>query len=88
MLNILRKSNLYSKFFVVSLFVSLTFCSKAKPMVLSQKEIKSPPSRIIRTCCSFGSNLHILSIEKFLKFYQKLMRLELLKRENFPKELF
>lgn len=64
MLNILRKSNLYSKFFVVSLFVSLTFCSKAKPMVLSQKEIKSPPSRIIRTCCSFGSNLHILSIEK------------------------
>lgn len=34
----------------------------AKPLPISDKDLTSPPSRIIRTCCSFGSDLRVAAI--------------------------
>lgn len=45
---------------LVILFSSTQLFSK--PLVLSPKELASPPPRIIRTCCSFGSEVGIIVI--------------------------
>ena len=34
----------------------------AKPLALTAKDFQSPPPRIIRTCCSFGSDLKVAAI--------------------------
>ena len=39
----------------------------AKGPVLSEKELSSPPPKIIRTCCSFGANLKMAGIPLFRK---------------------
>lgn len=44
--------------FLVSWVTSLY----GKPLNLPTKEIQSPPPRIIRTCCSFGSDLKVAAI--------------------------
>ena len=36
----------------------------SKPVKLSVKEIKMPPPRIIRTCCTFGANLSVVAVPK------------------------
>jgi hypothetical protein len=54
--------NLYR--FLTCLFLLLFYNGFSKPLVLSSKALKNPPPRIIRTCCSFGSDLHILSINR------------------------
>jgi len=36
--------------------------SEAKQPVLSEKAIKNPPPRIIRTCCSFGSEVGVMGL--------------------------
>lgn len=33
-----------------------------KPLPISDKDLASPPARIIRTCCSFGSDLRVAAI--------------------------
>lgn len=58
------KTQMLLKKSVCFVFLIGAMAVQSKPHLLSSKEIKSPPPRIIRTCCSFGSNLHILSIEK------------------------
>ncbi len=43
-------------------FILTTFLLSAKTPVLSKKELNSPPPRIIRTCCSFGSDVGMMGI--------------------------
>ncbi|MFT4665530.1 MAG: hypothetical protein ACI9VN_002814 [Patescibacteria group bacterium] len=38
------------------------FSSEAKQPVLSEKAMKNPPPRIIRTCCSFGSEVGVMGL--------------------------
>jgi Protein of unknown function (DUF4056) len=40
----------------------LPFKSEAKAPKLTEKQLNSPPPRIIRTCCSFGSEVSVLGI--------------------------
>ncbi|MEO1625893.1 MAG: DUF4056 domain-containing protein [Bacteroidota bacterium] len=46
------------------LTMALVLCgsvaSTAKEPILSEKELASPPPRIIRTCCSFGSDMKVM----------------------------
>lgn len=50
------------KLVLASIVLLGSLMSPAKPMVLTAKEFKNPPSRIIRSCCSFGANLHLMVI--------------------------
>lgn len=43
-------------------FIFICSQSWGKPLILSDHELASPPPRIIRTCCSFGSDVGVLSI--------------------------
>ena len=48
-------------FFIAFLFL-FALQSKAKQPLLSEKQLNSPPPRIIRTCCSFGSEVSVMGI--------------------------
>jgi hypothetical protein len=50
-----------SLFLIVSSLV-ISVLTEAKPLNLDSHELLSPPPRIIRTCCSFGSDLSMLAI--------------------------
>ena len=50
--------------FSLGFFLLANLLCWSKPLILSSKALKNPPPRIIRTCCSFGSDLHILSINQ------------------------
>ena len=49
---------------IISIFLSLCsgFHLQAEPLQLTDEELASPPPRIIRTCCSFGSDLRLMII--------------------------
>ncbi|GEO02850.1 hypothetical protein AAE02nite_05140 [Adhaeribacter aerolatus] len=48
--------------FFLSFLSGYFFPLYSKPLDLPSKEIQSPPPRIIRTCCSFGSDLKVAAI--------------------------
>lgn len=53
---------------ILSIFFLLaTLQVSGKPLLLSEKELDSPPPRIIRTCCSFGSEVG-MAVIPFMKF--------------------
>jgi len=41
----------------------------SKPLMLTNKILDSPPPRVIRVCCTLGSNMHLVGIP-FIKFNQ------------------
>jgi hypothetical protein len=47
----------------IVLILSTTFISIwSKPLILTDRQIASPPPRIIRTCCSFGSDVSVVAL--------------------------
>lgn len=48
--------------FLFSLFLLIAFTGFSKQPVLSEKALDNPPPRIIRTCCSFGSEVGVIGI--------------------------
>ena len=50
------------KVYLTFFLLSLSFSALSKPLVFSEKELASPPNRIIRTCCSFGSDLRVMAL--------------------------
>jgi len=58
------------KLFLSGIFISFVLSLSAKPPVISSAHIlKSPPPRVIRVCCSLGSNLMLAGVP-FIKFNQ------------------
>lgn len=55
------KVKLEMAFLSFLLLMSMTMLCAAPPL-LSAKELNSPPPRIIRVCCAFGSDLHLVGI--------------------------
>ena len=51
-----------NKIILSAICLFLTSSIWAKPLVLTEKELNSPPPRIIRTCCSFGSDVGVIGI--------------------------
>ncbi len=49
-----------SLFFFITIFSSYSLW--AKPPILSEKQLLSPPPRIIRTCCAFGADVKVAGI--------------------------
>ena len=54
-------------FILTLLFCITALTSSAKEPVLSPKQLASPPPKIIRTCCSFGSDVSMTGIP-FVKY--------------------
>ncbi|MGV3504945.1 MAG: DUF4056 domain-containing protein [Adhaeribacter sp.] len=48
--------------FLIFFLIGSLFPALGKPLPISDKDLASPPSRIIRTCCSFGSDLRVTAI--------------------------
>ncbi len=44
------------------LFIYLPIAVFSKPLSLPNKDLLNPPPRIIRTCCSFGSDLNVMAL--------------------------
>ncbi len=61
LLKFLNNTRYLSLFLLVGFMIG-TIPFSAKVPMLSIKDISSPPPRIIRMCCSFGSDLHITAI--------------------------
>lgn len=55
-----KTNNSMSRLILVSILLFSNLIVLARPMVLSPREYKNPPGRIIRSCCAFGANLHIM----------------------------
>ncbi len=53
-----------SRIFTAFVFVCFFQVATALPLKLTIKDCKNPPPRIIRTCCAFGTDLHVLAIQK------------------------
>lgn len=51
----------YRYFAILVCFLSFQDIKATAP-ILTGKELASPPPKIIRTCCSFGSDLHLMGI--------------------------
>ncbi|MCC6721965.1 MAG: DUF4056 domain-containing protein [Bacteroidia bacterium] len=57
--------NFNTKFLLSLIFVIFSIGELfSKPVILTLKETKFPPPRIIRTCCTFGANLSIAAVPK------------------------
>jgi len=54
------------KYFIQVLFFALSFNAFAEAPIILNKNLKTPPPRIIRTCCSFGADVKVAGIP-FLK---------------------
>lgn len=51
------------KLIVTSIFLTVSFSlAWSMPLILTDRQLASPPPRIIRTCCSFGSDVGVLAI--------------------------
>lgn len=62
LLTVLVNTNSIIKQILVFIILSCSLYSLAKPMVLTTREFRNPPNRIIRSCCSFGTDLHLFAI--------------------------
>jgi hypothetical protein len=50
------------RFLFIPVFLLSNILVQSKPLVLTDKELASPPPRIIRTCCSFGNDVGIVVV--------------------------
>ena len=48
--------------FILFSFILISFSLSATEPILSQKALDNPPPRIIRTCCSFGTDVKVMGL--------------------------
>ncbi len=63
-MNNVFKGHRFARCFSLGVLALIVQISTANPIKLTLKESNTPPPRIIRTCCAFGNDLHILAIQK------------------------
>jgi len=54
-----------SKLFFSIIFIFCCFVVHSEPPELSTKALSAPPPRVIRSCCAFGSDLHLMMVPLF-----------------------